>query len=507
MQQYLKEIRSAFAQNAILNKKILWMAIILIVIALLKIFILSHYDLHSEEAQYWLWSKRLQLSYYSKPPLIAYLNWFSTSILGNTVFAIRINAVILGIMFSVASYLLAYELFKNQSTAIFAAIVTNVFPLILSNSIFFLTDAPLIFFWLCCMLFYWKAAESLKPLWWILFGISLGLGALSKYSIFLIFIPLVLFSRKYHPEIFKTKHFYISILIGLIFFSPVIYWNIKQNGVGFLHLFELTGVNDHTNNLNQVISNMLEYTIGQICILLPFYQYKTVYLRYRNGTLTKQMEFLILPAISMFLVFLFISIIRRAGVYINWTIFAYAGIPTLFAHLAISEKKVKLNLRISFVMGFLLLLFIGLTVPANKTLPLGNFNPLNKTIGWSQLAEKIDRLKNSMPRDSFYVFSSDYHITSELWFYLKGQPETYLLNLNTRMTQFDLWIGTEQFINTNKTGIYVNLEKISPEIKQGFSTILKEDSCAIYSQDQLIHTFYIYFLRGQKGFQKQHSSY
>jgi 4-amino-4-deoxy-L-arabinose transferase-like glycosyltransferase len=137
MQQYFKKIRSAFAQNAILNKKILWMAIVLFVIALLKIFILSHYELHSEEAQYWLWSKRLQLSYYSKPPLIAYLNWFSTSILGDTVFAIRINAVIFGVLVSVISYLFAFELFRNQSTAIFAAIVTNVFPLILSNSIFF----------------------------------------------------------------------------------------------------------------------------------------------------------------------------------------------------------------------------------------------------------------------------------------------------------------------------------------------------------------------------------
>jgi len=483
------------------------MTIILIVVALLKIFILSHYDLHSEEAQYWLWSKRLQLSYYSKPPLIAYLNWFSTSILGDTVFAIRINAVILGIMFSVASYLLAYELFKNQSTAIFAAIVTNVFPLILSNSIFFLTDAPLLFFWLCCMLFYWKAAESQKPLWWILFGISLGLGALSKYSIFLIFIPLVLFSAKYHPWVFRTKHFYISIFIGLIFFSPVIYWNIRQNGIGFLHLFELTGINDHTNNLYQVISNVLEYTIGQICILLPFYQYKTVYLKYRNGTLTKQMEFLILPAISMFLAFLVISIIRRAGVYVNWTVFAYTGIPILFAHLAATEKKVKRNLRVSVAMGFVLLMFIGLTVPSNKALPLGDLNPLNKTIGWSQLAGKIDSLKASMPDNSSYVFSTNYHITSELWFYLKGQPETYLLNLNSRMTQFDLWIGTEQFRNTDKTGIYVNLEKITPEIEQGFSTILKEDSCAIYSQNKHICTYHIYFLQGMKSFQKQYSSY
>ena len=507
MLQYLHKIRSTFALNVIFNKKLFWVTVILIVIALLKIFILSYFDLHSEEAQYWLWSKRLQLSYYSKPPLIAYMNWFSTSVFGDTVFAIRINAVILGFLFSLASYFFAFELFKHQFTAIFSAIVTNVFPLILSNSIFFLTDAPLLFFWICCMLFFWKAAESRKPVWWILFGISLGLGALSKYSIFLIFVPLVIFSWKHHSWILRTKYFYISIFIGLIFFSPVIYWNIGQNGIGFLHLFELTGINDHTNNLYQVISNMLEYTIGQICILLPFYQYKTVYLKFRNGTLTKQIEFLILPAISMFLVFFVISIIRRAGVYINWTIFAYTGIPILFAHLATTEKRVKRNLQISLAMGFMLLLFVGLTAPSNKTLPLGNFNPLNKTIGWSQLAGKIDSLKDSMANATFYVFSTNYHITSELWFYLKGQPETYLLNLNSRMTQFDLWIGTEQFRNTDKTGIYVDICRITPEIEKGFSTVLKEDSCAVYSQSKLVYTYHIYFLQGLKSFQKQYSSH
>jgi len=41
-------------------------------------------DLSPEEAQYWDWSRRLDLSYYSKPPMVAYLNALSTAVLGNT---------------------------------------------------------------------------------------------------------------------------------------------------------------------------------------------------------------------------------------------------------------------------------------------------------------------------------------------------------------------------------------------------------------------------------------
>ncbi len=172
-----------------------------------------------------------------------------------------------------------------------------------------------------------------------------------------------------------------------------------------------------------------------------------------------------------------------------------------------ADHRLKFNLRIILVMTAAFFLFIGLTSPKNTITPLGKHNPANKMIGWSQLAAKVDSMKNSLPPASCYVFSSNYHITSELWFYQKGQPETYLLNLNSRMTQFDLWPGIEQFRNSDKTGIFVDQIKISPEVKASFRSILKEDSCIVYSQNSKIDTYYIYLMKGMKDFHKQNSSY
>ena len=501
--------RSESVWYPIFNKKFLWLLVALIFIALIKIVTVFYFplELHSEEAQYWVWSKRLQLSYYSKPPMIAYLNWISTTIFGNTVFGIRINAIVIGLMVTIVSYLFAYELFKNIRIAIFAAIVTYVFPFLISISAYFSTDTPLLFFWISAMLFYWKATETNKLFWWILFGINVGLGALSKYAMFMIFIPLIIYSWRHNREVFKSGKFYFSILIGVIIFSPVIYWNTMYDGVGFLHLFNLTGLNDDPHSAKKIVSNILEFILGQVVIILPFYQYRKIYRKIRKKTLTKQEEFLILPAICMFLIFLIVAIIRKSGAYINWSMFAYTGIPILFAHLAIDNNKLKFNLRISVVMFLLLMLFVFLTSPANKVLPLGKMNPANKVIGWSHLAAKVDSMKSSMSENDSYVFSSNYHITSEMWFYLKGQPQTYVLNIKSRMTQFDLWPGIEQYVNTDKTGIYVDQIKISPRIKEGFCTILKEDSCIIFSQNRYIETYYIYFLKGQKGFPKCYSDY
>ncbi len=507
MFKYTNQTATVFLKNAVANKKTYWLIAVLFIFAIIKLFVAVHIDLNSEEAQYWTWSKHLQLSYYSKPPMIAYLNWFSTSVFGNTVFGIRINAVIIGLLISIVTYLLSFELFKNQNAAILAALITNIFPFLLNSSVFFTTDSPLLLFWLCAMLFYWKALETDKFMWWLLFGVSLGLGALAKYAMFLIIIPLVLFTWRHQREILKSRSFYLSIFIGLALFSPVIYWNINQNGIGLLHLAHLAGAGNHPHSVGQIVSNMLVFTLGQIAILLPFYQYQKIYRKLRQKTLTRQEAFLILPVIITFFIFLIVSANRESEAYINWAMYAYMGMPILFSHYALTDHRLKFNLRIILVMSAAFFLFISLTSPKNTVAPLGKHNPANKMIGWSQLATKVDSMKNSLPPASCYVFSSNYHITSELWFYQKGQSETYLLNLNSRMTQFDLWPGIEQFRNSDKIGIFVDRIKISPEVKESFKSMIKEDSCRIYSQNSQIDTYYIYLLTGMKDFHKQYSSY
>src|SRR5881398_1203766 len=49
-------------------------------------------DLSGDEAQYWDWSRQLELSYYSKGPLVAYIIRTSCAIFGETMPAVRYPA-------------------------------------------------------------------------------------------------------------------------------------------------------------------------------------------------------------------------------------------------------------------------------------------------------------------------------------------------------------------------------------------------------------------------------
>ena len=71
-------------------------------------------DLSGDEAQYWDWSRRLDLSYYSKGPLVAYLIRGSCALFGETMPAVRYPAIVLCAGTSIFAYLLTRKLFGSD---------------------------------------------------------------------------------------------------------------------------------------------------------------------------------------------------------------------------------------------------------------------------------------------------------------------------------------------------------------------------------------------------------
>ena len=49
-------------------------------------------ELYPDEAQYWLWSRELAFGYFSKPPMIAWLIWLTTTIGGDAEAWVRLSA-------------------------------------------------------------------------------------------------------------------------------------------------------------------------------------------------------------------------------------------------------------------------------------------------------------------------------------------------------------------------------------------------------------------------------
>ena len=60
------------------------------------LLVFCRYDLVEDEAHYWLWSRHLDWSYYSKGPGIAWAIGLSTAIFGHMEWAVRLPTAIAG---------------------------------------------------------------------------------------------------------------------------------------------------------------------------------------------------------------------------------------------------------------------------------------------------------------------------------------------------------------------------------------------------------------------------
>jgi len=88
---------------------------------------------------------------------------------------------------------------------------------------------------------------------------------------------------------------------------------------------------------------------------------------------------------------------------------------------------VKIAVLVSFLIAFIA------HFPFLVPLP-GKINPLTRLMGWKELGEEVSRVYDGMPSTApVFIFSNSYQVSSEMAFYVKGNPFTYCINLGRRM--------------------------------------------------------------------------
>ena len=446
-------------------------------------------DLSPEEAQYWDWSRELDLSYYSKPPMVAYINFISTKILGNTEIGVRINAIVLSFLLSIITFIFVKRIF-DEKTAFISSVLPNLFIGFSVNSIIFTTDSPFIFFWALTVISIYLSVESNKLSYWILTGIFAGLSFLSKYpAVFL--LPLgILYVYVVKRELLKDLKIYTSVFISFIISLPVLYWNFKHDFVSFKHVSNLSSKGSHFPNF----SSFFEFLGGQILLLslIPFFillygWFKTFKER------EKRLIFLTVFSLPVFLFFLILALKKR--VYANWAGFAYFTgsiiISYYFLKLPKSLKFLTLVLSafLTFVIHFTPILDkLGM----RKLLPPKN-DPTKFLVGWKKLGEEVSKYYNGKE----LIFSNVYQISSELAFYVKGNPRTFVFHTG-RMTQYYLWKEKLKKYK-GRDAIFVGYGGVPKDALRSFKGKKFLKKVEIYWRGERVRVFYLYKLREFNG--------
>lgn len=420
-----------------------WMLLGGVLLWLVLYLCLTPYDLSPDEAYYWTWSKRLAWGYYSKPPLVAFIMWVTTSLGGDTPFFVRLGAPLLWAVGAFAIYKLSRDLFGPKTA--FRAFLLGLFTLWTPLGGFIMTiDPPLIAFWGLTLLFLSRALEG-KLFYWYLGGVTLGLGLLSKYTMALMPFSLLLYILFYKDQRLwlRRKEPYLFLLVALFLFSPHLLCEWRHGLVAFKHTASLV------SKKGEGLRYFGEFLGGQALLLTPI-----TFLLVQIGVAfgfrkalwgDRRYGFLLFPYLLPFGICLLLSL--KGPCYANWPAPAYLS-GLIMAERTLEDLKLHPKMKETLyrsalvVGGFFLAFSYGLEV-LRPFFPKG-VNPTSKVVGWKELGREVASLMDSLEKEPF-LLSTDRKIVSELAFYAKAFPRAYVFNLSkTPSSQFDLWGGLER---------------------------------------------------------------
>ncbi|HOJ34087.1 MAG TPA: glycosyltransferase family 39 protein [Candidatus Hydrogenedentes bacterium] len=434
---------------------------------------LNLFDLAGDEAQYWDWSRRLALGYYSKPPLVAYVIRALTNAGGNKEWAIRSGALLFSAASLVAIHALALRMTRSERAAFLAAATAVAMPATWAGSVLMTIDPMLVFFWAVAAYFFYQSVREGRLGSWILTGLAIGLGMLAKYTMALIFVSFFVYLLVYDRRWLLRKEPWVAALLALLCLSGVLYWNWANDWVSFRHTAQIGASEEYT--LWTPVRNLLELAGGQIGVVSPLILALFVWAGIHcllRAPQNPHAGYLALISGVPLVFYGVVAVARRPEA--NWPVAGYVGACVAVAWAwQLTEKRPpweRYFLTASLILGCLIgasaratdLLYLFGTEPApgarQDRLYLGTWaidpdvDPTNRLRGARELGNALGKYVGDKKTGPF-LFSDRYQVTAWMAFYTPGRPKTYCLPLHRRQNQYDLWGGWKEL--AGRDGIFV----------------------------------------------------
>ena len=332
-----------------------------IVLLLLKIVALNFttFNLFGDEAQYWLWSKDIDFGYFSKPPFLSWIIRVYTEILGSSFVSLKLlpSFVYLLIAWSIYNLLINSGLNKKDSLA--GCLIFLFIPAVSFSSFIISTDLFLLLFWTLSLneLIKINNEQGLKN--FILLGIFLGLGFLSKYAaiyfVICLFVLILLdkrFRKIFLDNLFGFSFTFLSVFIIIV---PNIIWNFNNDWITLQH----TSDNANFANIEIDLIRGLEFLLIQVLMLGPFMVLGGLFGFNKWNYIQKIFLIFSMPII---LIVLIEAIIVRANA--NWAAPALISL-FVFLYIRINNSFLKIaNFIFNFTVCFILFIMIGMSYPS-----------------------------------------------------------------------------------------------------------------------------------------------
>lgn len=454
------------------SKPVIWAVAIIFISTFARLWFLGtgQLNLVQDESQYWDWTRHMQLTYYSKGPLIAWIIGLWTSVFGNTEFGVRFGSVVGSLLTQMVLFWGIARMWKRPVAAVWTLVIYNSMPVYLALGILMTTDNPFILCWSCALFALYKASiphppgldrdsneSQTKP--FVLLSLFFGIGILAKYTMLgfaglSVMYGLLLMRRERLPRGFWRK-LILSLGGGLFLgFLPTLIWNMQNNFVGYKHVLHLIGASGNKASHLLRFDRFLPFLGEQVGMATPWWLifmfiggfaallfvlkgkgHNRMNLNHRQSAL---LSVFFLPVWLFFFLWSF-----HARVLGNWAVISYVS-GVMLAGFVFESFWARRGRMRSLWITLSIVIFVVLHFQNMIPLP-DHLNPTHRLKGWTDLGQQVVELENSQFKDpsKVFVMSDEYDMTAALAFYVPGQPRTYCAWISRRMNQYDMWPGPE----------------------------------------------------------------
>jgi len=369
-------------------------------------------------------------------------------------------------------------------------------------------DTPLLFFWLLTV---WMLSKVFliqnRWYWWLLAGIFAGLALGSKYTagFLLISTLLYLLVSNYNRHYIWKPQPYLAMIIALLVFSPVVYWNATHGWASFLFQSSNRAAKATSFTLNyffQLIASQL-YELTPLFFILGI---TVIFALCKNLFHFRKERLLFLAAYSVPMIVFFFMVSFTTLVKMNWLEPAYLtlliAIVYLYFHRFEEDGETPgISSRVKFGAVFsLIMIGLNIAIILFPVVPIKKGDTWN---GWRELSHEIVLLHSQMNRQGpVFIFGNEYKVAAEMAFYTPYQDRIYAQNVyGEPALQFDFRGDPQQRIGQNAIFVYSDFEKMRhmESLNLVFERIEPYKTLEIKHHGRIFRVFYIFKCFNYRG--------
>ena len=445
-------------------------------------------QLTGDEAYQWLWSKHLALSYYSQPPLIAYVQFLSTAVFGDTAFGIRFFSPVCAALLSVI-LLRFFSRELNARAGFFLILIVTATPLLSAGAVLMTVDVFSALFWTAAMLAGWRAVQPAASTGsWLWVGLWMGLGLLSTCTTVLVqWLSWAVFFALWPPA---RRHLrrpgpYLALLISLLCALRFVigiqqhHWTTAARMASDARIGEPWSPAVLDFFARAALWLNPAFFVAMVWAAIAFWRRNRhdprlvyffsmggpLFLAYFLGSFDSRVE---LHWIAPSILPLFCLMVSYWD--IQWRLGSRPLRAALIAGLALGLPAVVIGHSTELVGKF-----TGHLLPVNQ-------DPLHRARGWREVARLAERARRELQAEGkpVFIIASDDRLAGELSFYLaeprggkSEAPLVYCLTTAAPMDQFYFWPGYS--VRKGENAVFVlELDRDDPKPKPAPAQLRQE---------------------------------